>query len=52
MVSALSWRGGSKRGRRATNSQGPPSLFMSPSGTSYNKVAKVGLTLEVTIIIV
>ena len=28
IVSALSWRGGSKRGRRPTNSQGPPGLSL------------------------
>jgi hypothetical protein len=34
IVSALSWRGGSKSGRRPTNSQGPPGLSLVPAGTS------------------
>lgn len=35
IVSALSWRGGSKRGRRPMNSQGPPGLSLVAAGTSY-----------------
>ena len=34
IVSALSWRGGSKRGRRPTNSHGAPELSLFPAGTS------------------
>lgn len=35
IVSALSWRGGSNNGNNPQNSQGPPALSLSPSGTSY-----------------
>ncbi len=34
IVSALSWRGGSKRGNNPQNSQGPPALSLLWSGTS------------------
>lgn len=36
MVSALSCLGGSNRGRRPTNSHGPPVLSFDPSGTCWN----------------
>lgn len=36
IVSALSCRGGSNKGRRPTNSHGPPGLSLVPSGTSYS----------------
>lgn len=39
IVSALSWRGGSNKGRRPTNSQGPPGLSLVPAGTSCQIVA-------------
>jgi hypothetical protein len=34
IVSALSWRGGSKSGNNPQNSQGPPALSLFRSGTS------------------
>jgi len=36
IVSALSCLGGSKRGKRPMNCQGPPALSFLPSGTSCN----------------
>jgi hypothetical protein len=37
IVSALSWRGGSKRGKSPMNCHGPPGLSFLPSGTSCRR---------------
>jgi hypothetical protein len=51
IVSALSWRGGSKRGRRATNSHGPPGLSLVPSGTTYMEKKNFGAKKKIYTII-